>query len=283
MKNNYSHSNLLNINLSNNKNNIDSLAFCIDDNNNNRKSRNNNSKNIVNLLCCHFSINFNSPINLLNNIQNNITTNNSNNKTPKITNTTFGINNYNSINNKKEIKKIEKKNVNININKSKNIENKISINNNTYNIKLNKSKNHKEIENKKYYIKKIKKIPINITKDKNTKIKTCNISNINYIKGNNNKFSKKKCDKNIIKNRYNSSKRIIAQKAINNSGNTSCINNYSYSKKSLNVTKNINSNNTNSLNNISTNSNANTTNISSNKNLIQPGGSFIGNSRKSKI
>ena len=62
----------------------------------------------------------------------------------------------------------------------------------------------------------------------------------------------------------------------------SIINNYSYSKKSLNVTNNINSKNTNSLNNISTNSNANTTIISSNKNLIQPGGSFIGNSRKSK-
>ena len=63
----------------------------------------------------------------------------------------------------------------------------------------------------------------------------------------------------------------------------SSINNYSYSQKSLNDIKRINSNNTNSLNNISTNSNANTTNISSNKNLIQSGGSFRGNSRKSKI
>ena len=285
LKNNYSQSNLLNINLNNNKNknnNINSLAFCIDNNNitNIKKSRNNNSKNIVNLLCCHFSINFNSPINLLNNIQNNVITNNANNKTPKITNTNFSINNFKSIiNNNNDIKKLEKKKLNINNSKSKNKENKISINNN---IKLNKSKNNKEIENKKNYIKKIKKIPINITKDKNTKIKAFNISNMNYIKDNN-KFIKKKFEKNIFKNRYNSSKRIITQKAFNNSGNTSSINNYSYSKKSLNVTKKINTYNTNSLNNISINSNANTTNISSNKNLIQPGGSFISNSRKSKI
>ena len=95
-----------NKNINNNKNNNNgSLVFCIDENNitNNKKSRNNNTKNIFNLLCCHFIINFNSPLNLLNNIQNNVTANNINKKTPKIINTNFGINNFKSIINNNKI------------------------------------------------------------------------------------------------------------------------------------------------------------------------------------
>ena len=112
LKNNHSQNNFLKIiNTPHNKdNNKDSLTFFVGEhcsNSENKKSRN-NAKGIVNLLCCHFSININSPINLLNNIQGNVT---NNNKTQKI-NTTFGnnnINNYNQINNLNKNKKIENK------------------------------------------------------------------------------------------------------------------------------------------------------------------------------
>ena len=285
LKNNYSQNNFLklkvknNINTPNNKNKtIDSLTFYVDEQNRsskNKKSRN-KSKNIVNLLCCHFSINFNSPINLLNNIQNNITANNINNKIPKI-NTTFGINNINNYN---EIKNIEKIN---NLSKNKQNESKeMDKDKSKLNvIKITKVKS-KEIEDKKNIIKKIKKIPINITKEKTTKIKINNISNINYIKGNKS-FLKKKIEQNIPESRYNSSKRIIGQKVRNNSGNSSNINN-SYSKL-FNKTNKNNNNNTYSINNMSTNSNANTNNISNTKNLFHSGGSFCNSrySRKSKI
>ena len=82
IKNHNSYNNILDINHknknnknNNNNKNLESITFFIGDeksSSRNKKSRNNNTKNIVNLLCCHFSINFNSPINLLNNIQNNI-------------------------------------------------------------------------------------------------------------------------------------------------------------------------------------------------------------------
>ena len=236
-KNHYSQKNVLNIDLKDNrnipnnkniKNNIDSLALYIDENRSNSKNKKsrNNSKNIVNLLCCHFSINFNSPINLLNNIQNNSITNNSNNKIPNIT---FGVNN---IHNHNEIKIINK--------------NKINRNKTGYNdSKDKKIKECKEIQEKKNILKKIKKIPI-----KNTKIKKNNFcGNINYDKSNH-RF-KRKIEQNIFKNRFNSSKRLIDKNSINNSGNNSNFNNSCYIKNISNISNKVqNNNNTFILNNI---------------------------------
>ena len=260
LKNNHSQNNFLKINVKNsintphNKdNNKDSLTFFVGEhcsNSENKKSRN-NAKGIVNLLCCHFSININSPINLLNNIQGNVT---NNNKTQKI-NTTFGnnnINNYNQINNLNKNKKIENKELKFHKLKT-NI------------IKTTKRK-YEKIKEKSNIIQKIKKIPIKITKEKTTKMKS-NISNINYIKANKSCF-KKKLEQNITKNRYNSSKRIIEKKAINNSGNISKINDR-HIKKIYKL-----NNDGCGLKNTSTNSKANINN--NNNNIIfLPGDSFF--------
>ena len=94
-----------------------------------------------------------------------------------------------------------------------------------------------------------------------------NISNINYIKGNKSCF-KKKLEQNIPKNRYNSSKRIIEKKSINNSGNISKINDR-YIKKIYKL-----NNDGCGLKNTSTNSKANINN--NNNNIIfLPGDSFF--------
>ena len=78
------------------------------------------------------------------------------------------------------------------------------------------------------------------------------------------------------------------QKQINNNGNISFLNNYSFSKKIANKTNNNfhSNNNTYSLNNISTNSNANiNNNITNKKTLFSSGGSFssVYSTRKSKF
>ena len=211
-----SQNNFLKINVKNSVNtphnkdkNKDSLTFFMGEHCNsseNKKSRN-NPKGIVNLLCCHFSININSPINLLNNIQNNIT---NNNKTQKI-NTTFGSNN---INNYSEIN---------NLNKNKKIENKVlKFDKLKTNINKKMKRKSEEIKERKNIMQKIKKIPIKIAKEKTSKMKS-NISNINFTKGNKSCF-KKKLDQNISKNRYNSSKRIRETNTTNNRGDITKIN-----------------------------------------------------------
>ena len=158
LKNHYSQNNILNLNIQNEANtphlkgktkHLDTLTFCVEEHNlttKNKKSRN-VSKNIVNLLCCHFSINFNSPINLLSNYQNNITNNNTNNKTPKISNTTMAVNN---INNVSEIKNTEKMDMDKNRKEvNNNIENNNIDNHRKSNIVKTKVKHSKEIEDKK--------------------------------------------------------------------------------------------------------------------------------------
>ena len=79
----------------------------------------------------------------------------------------------------------------------------------------------------------------------------------------------------------------MEQKQINNSGNKSYLNNYSYSKKIANKTNNnFHNNNTYSLNNISINSNGNlNNNITDKKTLFSSGGSFssVNTTRKSKF
>jgi hypothetical protein len=188
-------------NMSYNSKNLDSFTFYVEGENsgsNNKKSRNNNSKNIVNLLCCHFSINFNSPINLLNNIQNNIN-NNINNKTPKIINNKiFEVNNSNNVNQNNEITNLN------NITKSRNSKANI----------ISGDKNLDEIEIKKNKIKKKSKIPINI-KGKNMKFDKNNITNSNSNNLNKktyNNFAKKKMEYNSSKGRLNLSIKKINQK-----------------------------------------------------------------------
>ena len=191
IKNHNSHINISKTNKNKNKKNIphinnknlDSFTFHIEGENScsrNKKSRNNNSKNIVNLLCCHFSINFNSPINILNNIQNNIYNNNSNiiSKTPKISNRNvsdfnddivqiennaenINLNNINrSRNNKSGIisgnksiedinkDKVKKKNkIHINKKESNKIPNKLNtLNKKEYNIMAKKKKEYNKIK-----------------------------------------------------------------------------------------------------------------------------------------
>ena len=261
LKNNHSQNNFLKINVKNSINtphnkdkNKDSLTFFVGEhcnNSENKKSRN-IAKGIVNLLCCHFSININSPINLLNNIQNNIT---NNNKTQKI-NTTFGnnnIDNYNETNNLNKNKKIENKELKFD---------KLKTN-------INTKRKYEEIKEKANIIQKIKKIPIKITKEKTIKMKS-DISSINYIKGNKSSF-KKKLDQNIPKNRYNSSKRIIEKKTRNSSGNISKIND-KYIKKIYKL-----NNDECGLKNTKTNSKANINN--NNNNLIFPPGDSFFNER----
>jgi hypothetical protein len=241
-KSHYSHNNILSINtpynndIDKNSDNIDTMAFCIkheSKSTKNKKSRN-KSKNIVNLLCCHFSININSPINLLNNIQNNISTNTSNNKTSKIIGKTLGMAGEN--------RKNEKKNSNcLKINNIKDVKfkkesQKLDIS------KINKKESKEIIKIKKS---KIKKIPINITKDKNSKMKI----NLKASKNNSNKdinnYFKSKKEKSFNKTRFNSSKKIVEKKTSSNIINNS----FNYNKKS-----NYNINNTNN-NNITYNSN----------------------------
>ena len=245
LKNHNSYNNILDINQKNknNKNscnkNLESITFFIRDeksSSRNKKSRNNNSKNIVNLLCCHFSINFNSPINLLNNIQNNFinndnTINNVNNRTPKVTSSNvFDINN-----NFQEIKNTENINLN-NISKSRNIKANV--------IPVNKS-----IENdiNKNMNKKIICIPINKEKNNKAKLKP-------LTKKSNNILVKKKTKQNFTKGRLNLSKKKKEQSLTNNKN----INKLIYKKLSRGNIKNSNSNSNNySMNNISTNSNIN--------------------------
>lgn len=241
-KSHYSHNNILSINtpdnnsINKNNDNIDSMPFCIkheSKSTKNKKSRN-KSKNIVNLLCCHFSININSPINLMNNIQNNISTNTNNNKTSKIIGKTLGL--------AEENKKNEKKNSNcLKINnikdvKPKNESQKLDIS------KINKKESKEAIKTKKN---KIKKIPINITKDKNLKMKINLKSNKNNSNKDINNFFKSKNEKSFNKSRFNSSKKIVEKKTSSNIINNS----FNYNKKT-----NYNINNTNN-NNITYNSN----------------------------
>jgi len=244
-KNHYSHNNILSINTPDNNDidkncdSLDSMAFYINHESKstkNRKSRN-KSKNIVNLLCCHFSININSPINLLNNIQNNISTNTNNNKTSKIIGKTLGI--------AEENKKNEKKNSNcLKINnfkdgKFKNESQKIDVS------KINKKESKDIIKTKKN---KIKKIPINITKDKNLKMKINFKSKKNNSNKDINKYFKSKNEKSFNKSRFNSSKKIVEKKTSNNNINNS----FNYNKKN-NYNINNNNNITYNSNNININ------------------------------
>ena len=248
IKNYNSHSNILNSIKDNNKykkrkeshndfidktKKTDTFIICADEQNSdskNKKSRNNNTKNIVNLLCCHFSINFNSPINLLNNIQNNTINNdiNKNNKTPKISSNAFNLDSKNEENN------------NINSIKSRNIKKEV---------------NKKVLNNKNDKIKKLPKIPIHVNKGPiNKKIIKKN-SNSNFLnKKGNNSFSKKKLDNNIYKARINSSNNKIDK--VNKNGKI-----IKENKQKLNRQySNNGSNNNYSINSISTSRNININN-----------------------
>ena len=242
IKNHNSYNNILDINQNSkndNNKNLDSITFYVGDeksSSRNKKSRNNNTKNIVNLLCCHFSINFNSPINLLNNIQNNFINNNINNinnRTPKVNSSNvFDLNN-----NFQEIKNSENINLN-NISKSRN-------------NKAAAIPNNKSIENvmNKIMNKKISRIPINKEKNK--------ISKLNALtKKGNNILSKKKTEQNIIKGKLNLSKKKKEQ-SLNNHNNKN-ISKYINKKLSTGNIKNSNTYSNNySMNNISTNNNLN--------------------------
>ena len=242
IKNHNSYNNILDINQNSkndNNKNLDSITFYVGDeksSSRNKKSRNNNTKNIVNLLCCHFSINFNSPINLLNNIQNNFINNNINNinnRTPKVNSSNvFDLNN-----NFQEIKNSENINLN-NISKSRN-------------NKAAAIPNNKSIENvmNKIMNKKISRIPINKEKNK--------ISKLNALtKKGNNILTKKKTEQNIIKGKLNLSKKKKEQ-SLNNHNNKN-ISKYINKKLSTGNIKNSNSSSNNySMNNISTNNNLN--------------------------
>ena len=252
-KNHYSHNNILSINTPNNNDidknsdNIDSMAFYIkheSKSTKNKKSRN-KSKNIVNLLCCHFSININSPINLLNNIQNNISTNTNNNKTSKIIGKTLGM--------AEENRKDEKKNSNcLKINNIKDV--KFKYESQKFDIsKINKKESKEIIKTKKN---KIKKIPINITKDKNPKMKINLKANKNNSNKDINNYFKCKNEKSFNKSRFNSSKKIVEKKT----SSSNIINNsFNYNKKS-NYNINIANNNITNSHNININRKVNVNN-----------------------
>ena len=243
-KNNHSHNNISNkyrkkINeTSHSNNNLESITFYIDEENNaskNKKSRNNNSKNIVNLLCCHFSINFNSPINLINNIQNNINNNNIDKIAHNINNKDiFNINN----NNIENVKNSDNNNLN-NISKSRN---------NKTTISKNKSI---EKDDKKNKNKKIGKIPIKIDKTKiNEKNKIVNYFPLN--KKGNNSLIKKKFENNTYRGKGNNLiKRKNEQKISNNKIIRKAINKHF----SFGLNKSSNSSNNYNMNNISTSNN----------------------------
>ena len=253
-KNHFSHNNILSTNtpdnndIDKNNDNIDTMAFCINHESNsvkNKKSRN-KSKNIVNLLCCHFSININSPINLLNNIQNNISTNTNNNKTSKIIGKTLGM--------AEENRKNEKKNSNcLKINNNKDINFKKE----SQKLDISKIKKKESKEIIKIIKSKIKKIPINITKDNNSKKKI----NLKASKNNSNKdinnYFKSKNEKSFNKIRFNSSKKIVEKKTSTNNINNS----FNYNKKSNYNINNANNNNiTYNSNNININKKVNVNN-----------------------
>ena len=253
-KNHYSHNNILNLNtpdnndIDKNSDNYDSMAFCIkheSKSTKNKKSRN-KSKNIVNLLCCHFSININSPINLLNNIQNNISTNTNNNKTSKIIGKALGM--------AEENKKNEKKNSNcLKINNIKDVKFK----NESQKLdgsKINKKESKELIKSKKN---KIKKIPININKDKNSKMKINLKANKNNSNKDINNYFKNKNEASFNKTRFNSSKKIVTKKTSTNNINSS----FNYNKKSNYNINNANNNNiTDNSNNININRKVNVNN-----------------------
>ena len=256
MKSHYSHNNILNINtpdyndIEQNNDHIDSMAFCVDHESKstkNKKSRN-KSKNIVNLLCCHFSININSPINLLNNIQNNISTNTNNNKTTKIIGQTLGM--------AEDNKKSEKKNSNyLKIDKIDNIKD-VKTKNENQKIDVSKisKKGSKEIIKAK--INKIKKIPIKITKENNSKMKI----NLKYNKNNSNKdinnYVKSKNEKSFNKSRFNSSKKVVEKKTSTNIINNSFISNKKHNYY-INNSNNKNITNSNNIININKKVNVN--------------------------
>ena len=250
LKINQNSKNIRHISKNNNKNNnLDSFTFFVEGENTgskNKKSRNNNTKNIVNLLCCHFSINFNSPINLLNNIQNNIINednnniSNINNKTPKISsNNILGINN-----NFSDIKNNENININ-NISKSRN---KAS-------IIPNDKKIEKDVNKNKIFKKsaKISMIPIN--KEKNKKIEKNKISIINALNKKNNNFVKKKTEHNLFKGRLYLIKKENEQKINNKNKSISKLINKKLS--TVNIKYSNNNSNNYSMHNISTSSNLN--------------------------
>ena len=258
LKNHLSNNNILNIKKTNkntiklshnNNKNIDTFSFYIEGENScsrNKKSRNNNAKNIVNLLCCHFSINFNSPIDLLNNFENNIYNNDFNNKTPKIQRSNFFDINNNGNDRNNDIKKNEDMIIN-NIVKSRNNKTNIITNNkNIEEVGLKKIKNNNS---------KKTKIPID-NKEKYKIIRKNIISKSNYKlinKKETNNLNKKKFTNNISKEKHSLTKKR-SENIINSKKN-----NKKFNKKYSGVIIKVSNNSSNnySMNNISTSSNLN--------------------------